>query len=60
MSHLTIARVKKVKDKKLFLDELKKIKVQNLKFNVDKFYLISSNLRPEGPKYSILGEYGLE
>jgi RNA 2',3'-cyclic 3'-phosphodiesterase len=59
MSHLTIARVKSVKDRKLFLEELKKIKVQSLEFAVDKFYLMKSELKPEGPVYTILENFEL-
>jgi 2'-5' RNA ligase len=60
MSHLTIVRVKKVKDKKIFLEELKKIKVQNLGFSVDRFYLLKSVLKPEGPEYSVIEKYDLK
>lgn len=60
MSHLTIARVKKIEDKQKFLDELKKIKVPRIKFVVDRFYLMKSELRPEGPEYSVIEEYCLE
>lgn len=59
MSHLTIARVKNVKDKLLFLEELGKIKTSKIKFNVDKFYLIRSELREGGPVYMNLEEYSL-
>ncbi len=60
MSHLTIARVKSVKNKKRFLDEFKKIKLQKIKFNVDSFRLKESVLRPEGPVYKIIEEYPLK
>ncbi len=59
MSHLTIARVKGVKDKKRFLQELKKRKIEKIKFIVDKFYLMKSELTAEGPRYSVLEEYNL-
>jgi len=60
MSHLTIARVKDVKDKKIFLEELGKIKVQNLSFSVSGFYLLKSELTEQGPIYSILEEYPIQ
>ncbi len=60
MSHLTIARVKKVKNKKLFLEKLKQIKVPNLKFKVDAFYLMESKLSEKGPEYSVIERYSLE
>lgn len=59
MSHLTIARVKNIKDKKRFLEELNKIEVPKIKFNVDKFYLMKSELTSNGPKYEIIKEYRL-
>jgi len=59
MSHLTIARVKTIKNKKRFLEELKKIEVSKIKFNVDKFYLMKSELTSEGPKYNVIEEYFL-
>jgi 2'-5' RNA ligase len=60
MTHLTIARVKKTKDKKMFLDDLKKIKIPKLFFIVDKFYLMQSKLKKEGSEYSVLDEYYLK
>ncbi len=51
MSHLTIARVKAVKDKKRFIDELKKIKVNPIEFEVSKVHLKKSVLTSKGPVY---------
>ena len=59
MSHLTIARVKNVEDKKKFLEELEKIKIPEIKFNVDKFYLMKSELTKTGPKYEVIERYEL-
>jgi 2'-5' RNA ligase len=59
MSHLTIARIKKLKDKEGFLQDLEKIKIEKIKFKVDKFYLMKSELTAEGPRYSVLEEYNL-
>ena len=59
MSHLTIARVKSVRDRKKFLQELSKIKIENINFAVDKFRVKKSILTPEGPVYEILEEYKL-
>jgi RNA 2',3'-cyclic 3'-phosphodiesterase len=42
--HITIARVKKIKDKKKFLEELKKIYFQKIRFKVNRFYLKESVL----------------
>ena len=60
MAHLTIARVKNIIDKKKFNDGLAKIKLSKISFIIDKFYLIESNLKKEGPEYSIIEEYNLE
>ena len=76
MGHLTIARVKNVrqkpkllttsskigqgKDKKLFLEKLKEIKFSEIKFNVENFRLKKSMLKSEGPVYEIIEEYTLD
>ena len=60
MSHLTIARVKSLKDKEKFLEELKMIKIPKIKFVVDKFKLKKSVLTSAGPVYETLEEYGLD
>ncbi len=59
MSHLTIARVKNVKDKQEFLSELRKIKIPEVKFLVDRFKLKKSTLTEKGPVYETLEEYAL-
>lgn len=60
MSHITIARVKDVEDKKKFLEELGKLKVGELKFEIDKFYLMESVLREEGPEYKVVENFFLK
>ncbi len=59
MSHLTIARIKKIRNKKEFLDNLSKIKIKESRFIVDKFYLMKSDLNRNGPVYSVLEEFPL-
>ena len=60
MSHLTIARVKKIKNRKSFLEGLKKIKIPpRLNFSVKSFKLKKSELKPEGPVYETIEEYFL-
>lgn len=56
MGHLTIARPKRVEQRKMFLEELAKIKVPKLKFRVDKIHLRESKLYPEGAEYRNLLE----
>ncbi|MFH1787213.1 MAG: RNA 2',3'-cyclic phosphodiesterase [archaeon] len=60
MSHLTIARVKNIRDKKKFLDELRNVKLPEMRFNVDYFELKSSILRKEGPDYFTIEKYRLK
>jgi 2'-5' RNA ligase len=57
MSHLTIARVKYVKDKKSFLNYIKNISIKDIKFKIDNFKLKKSDLRPIGPVYSDIESY---
>lgn len=60
MSHLTIARVKNIKDKKLFINEIKKIKTSNLEFDVNSFFLVKSELSEKGPIYTDIEKFPLE
>ena len=59
MSHLTIARVKNVSNRKEFLKKLKEIKILKIKFIVKNFKLKKSILIPKGPTYETLEEYNL-
>ncbi len=60
MSHLTIARVKNIKNKKEFLRKLKNIKIPKIKFRVDKFKLKKSILKSQGPEYETIEEYKIK
>jgi len=51
MSHLTIARVKKVKDKNLLLKCLNEMTVPEKEFSVSEIKLKKSTLREKGPVY---------
>jgi len=57
MSHLTIARIKYVKDKLGFTDYISKIKLKKIKFQVNSFKLKSSDLQAQGPIYTTLKTY---
>ncbi|MBS3080654.1 RNA 2',3'-cyclic phosphodiesterase [Candidatus Pacearchaeota archaeon] len=59
MGHITIARIKYIKEKKELIEYLKKIKT-DIRFTVDKFYLKKSTLLPEGPIYEVIEEYPLK
>lgn len=60
MSHLTIARIKYVEDRKGFRDYCENISVKKIKMKIDNFKLKSSDLRPIGPVYTTLSEYKLK
>lgn len=60
MGHVTIARVKNVKEKRNLIDEIKRIKLGNLGFEVSSFNLMKSELGPEGPSYSVIEKFDLE
>ncbi len=58
--HLTLARVKFVKDKKDFIDKIKKITIKEIKFPINSFKLIKSTLTPEGSVYEDVAEFALK
>lgn len=55
--HVTIGRVKSVKDKKKFIEKLRSLKVKKMKFEIKNFYLLKSELTKEGPRYKILEKF---
>ena len=59
MSHLTVARIKYVRDKISFNNYIKNISVKPINFQVGSFHLNSSELKPLGPVYTTLEEYFL-
>lgn len=59
MSHVTLARMKKIHDKTIFLDYIKNIKTKKINFTVRDFSFKKSELRPEGPVYTDLERYEL-
>jgi len=58
-AHITIARVKYIEDRKSFVEQLKKIKVESRKIGIKKFKLIKSSLTSQGPVYEDLGVFDL-
>ncbi len=60
MSHITLARMKKIHDKQEFLDYIKNIKLKKVKFKVNDFVFKKSELKPEGPIYTDLEKYSLD
>ena len=59
MSHITIARPKNVKKRKELLEYIKQIKIKNIKFKINDFYLMKSELFSEGPVYEDLEGFKL-
>jgi len=60
LAHVTLSRVKFVKDKeglKKFLEKFKDVELGEMM--VDKVVLYQSVLRREGPEYTVMEEYGL-
>lgn len=55
--HLTLGRVKFVKRRNLFLNELKNVSVNDKKFELNNFKLIKSTLNKDGPVYEILESF---
>lgn len=56
-SHVTLARVKAVINRKQFADKLNVLKPKPVEFTVSSFFLIKSTLAREGPVYEHLAEY---
>jgi 2'-5' RNA ligase len=57
MGHLTIARIKYVEDKEGFIKHIKCIKAKGIKFKVNDFKLMKSELSELGPKYSVIEQF---
>jgi len=57
MSHITIARVKNVNNKKGFLEYLESVKPKKIIFHADKFVLKKSELLADGPVYNDIENY---
>jgi len=60
MSHITIARIKKVLDRNIFLEYIKNLKHREVGFEACEFIFKKSELKPEGPVYGDIGKYCLE
>lgn len=58
-SHLTLGRVKNIKNKQAFLKRLQNVDIKKIGFEVKEFSLIRSQLTRDGPKYNILERYKL-
>lgn len=59
-SHITIARIKEIKNKQYFFDKIKKLKIKKTDFNFKYFSLIKSELRRGGPVYKLIKKFELK
>lgn len=57
-SHLTLARVKYIENKKQFINELNGLKIENKKIEINNFRLIKSTLTGKGPIYEVVEVFG--
>lgn len=57
MGHLTVGRVKFVKDKKKFIKYVSNISVKKVDFKINEFKLNVSELKPAGPVYTAVEVY---
>jgi len=57
MGHLTLARIKYLKDKKAFEEYIKNLGTKEITFKINSFSLKKSDLRPLGPIYTTLEDY---
>jgi len=56
-THVTLARIKFVSDRKEFISKLKEIKVEPLEFEINSFALKKSTLTEKGPIYETIREF---
>ena len=55
--HLTIARIKEVKNKELFQERIRQINIKPMNFNVNSIHLFKSELTSRGPIYKKLASF---
>ncbi len=58
-AHITLGRIKLIKNKEKFSKEVKNIKVKNLEFDINSFQLYESTLTKDGPNYKLIENYNL-
>jgi len=59
-SHITLARIKSIKNKQEFMRKLREIKINPTEFQIEKFSLEKSTLTEKGPVYETLEEFKLQ
>lgn len=58
-SHITLARIKNIKDKTEFIEKIKKIETKPLKADIHSFSLMKSTLAGKGPVYEEIMKFFL-
>lgn len=58
-SHITLGRIKYLKDKRRLINLINSITIQNYSQKIESIELMESKLTPKGPYYSILHQYPL-
>ena len=56
-THITLARVKSVKDKEMLIKTLKEMKIRPVEFTISGFSFRKSTLTPEGPIYEDIAKF---
>lgn len=56
-AHLTLGRVKAIKDRDAFLNLINTVKVPGYEFEIKQFNLMKSVLTKDGPKYSVIEKF---
>lgn len=57
--HLTVARIKGIKAKSKFFEEIEKIKVPKIFFIAEDFAFMKSILKGKSPEYKVIEKYGM-
>ncbi len=58
-SHITLGRIKLIKNKEKFNKLINNIKIKDIKFKIDSFQLFESTLTKDGPLYKMIKKYKL-
>ena len=58
-AHLTIGRVKNIKNREEFIKKIKDTKLEKIQFNVNEFKLMKSTLSKDGPTYEEIANFVL-
>ena len=57
VSHVTLGRIKSIKNMDKFKESLKELEVEQIEFTINSFELIKSDLKRTGPTYTLIEKY---